>query len=100
MPLIPAVGAFMVAVYELENARVYVQANPCITGWDVPWTGLFITLNALGIVGSIVSVVIAYSFRGTNTRVVAIVSLVLGIVIWFLALVLHSGPYGWECWRA
>lgn len=82
-----------------SEATAYVLENPCITGWQVPWTVPLTVLHSMGLMGAIAAVVIAFALRGSKTRAIAVVCLLAGVVLWLYAANLISAPYGWHCDR-
>ena len=95
--LAPALAATAVAAWGLSESTAYILDNPCVTGWGVPWAGPFTTLHSLRLLGAIAAVSVAFAVHGPKTRVTAVISLIVGVVLWAYAAGLMSAPYGWDC---
>lgn len=95
--LAPTFAAIAIAAWGQGESATYIRRNPCITGWEVPWTLPFTALHSLGILAAIAAVAVAFAARGRRTRVVALACLVVGISLWGYAGALMSIPYGWNC---
>lgn len=92
-------AAIAVVAWGQSAATAYTLANPCITGWEVPWTIPFTVFHSLGLPGAVAAVAAAFALRGPKTRAAAIICLLVGFVLWIYAAGLMSAPYGWHCDR-
>lgn len=97
LPLAPALAAIAIASWGVSESAAYILENPCITGWEVPWTIPFTVLHSLGVLGAIAAVFVAFAVRGPNTRATVVICLVVGVLLWIYAAGLISAPYGWHC---
>lgn len=80
-----------------ETGRATVEANPCATGWDNPWAiGVFAAFW-IGVIGSVVSTVVAAFSRHRSGALVAIPAILLQLPIGAVCYLLSVGGYGWHC---